>query len=451
VRSFGTVVAFGFGGPGLANNAIAFVRLEDERDRSVQEIVNGPEGLRSRFMREVEGAIALPTIPKAIGRGFGSPFQIVIQGDDLEELNAYAGQLVGRLRQSDYMTGVQSSFEINKPELRLTLDRNRAAALGVSILDVSRTLQILFGGLDLSRITEGGEEYDVIVQLQRESRLIPRDLDRMHVRNDSGQLIQLSSLVRRETGPAPNRIEHYNRLRSATVSGTPVEIPLGTAMDRVEALVKEDFPAGFRYEWAGEARDLREAGHEIWWVFFLALVIVYMVLASQFESLIHPFTVIVAVPLAAVGAVGLLWILNQGGEAGWWTPISAMNNNLFSKIGFVLLVGLVTKNSILLVEFANQRRAAGLNAHEAMKEAGRIRLRPILMTAFSTIAGILPIAIGFGAGAESRRPMGIAVVGGMLTSTLLTLVVIPVIYTLFSDVREAFARRRARTAPAPAS
>jgi multidrug efflux pump len=321
----------------------------------------------------------------------------------------------------------------------------------VSILDVSRTLQILFGGLDLSRITEGGEEYDVIVQLQRESRLIPRDLDRMHVRNDSGQLIQLSSLVRRETGPAPNRIEHYNRLRSATISGTPVDVPLGTAMDRVEALVKEDFPAGFRYEWAGEARDLREAGHEIWWVFFLALVIVYMVLASQFESLIHPFTVIVAVPLAAVGAVGLLWILNQGGEAGWWTPISAMNNNLFSKIGFVLLVGLVTKNSILLVEFANRRRAAGLNAHEAMKEAGRIRLRPILMTAFSTIAGILPIAIGFGAGAESRRPMGIAVVGGMMTSTLLTLVVIPVIYTLFSDVGEAFTRRRARTAPAPAS
>jgi multidrug efflux pump subunit AcrB len=159
-----------------------------------------------------------------------------------------------------------------------------------------------------------------------------------------------------------------------------------------------------------------------------------MTLAAQFESLVHPLTVMLALPLAAIGAFGLLWLLNFGGKIGLYPPIPAMNINLFSQIGLVLLVGLVTKNSILLVEFANQQRAKGLGSHEAMIEAGRVRLRPILMTAFSTIAGILPIAIGFGAGAESRRPMGVAVAGGMLTSTFLTLVIIPVIYTLFSDL-----------------
>jgi multidrug efflux pump subunit AcrB len=178
----------------------------------------------------------------------------------------------------------------------------------------------------------------------------------------------------------------------------------------------------------------------------LALTIVYMTLAAQFESLIHPFTVILSVPLAFAGALGLLWLLNLGGKVGLYSPIPAMNVNLFSLIGLVLLVGLVTKNSILLVEYANQQVARGADSHEAMSRAGLVRLRPILMTAFSTVAGILPIAVGFGAGAESRRPMGVAVVGGMLTSTFLTLFVIPVVYTLFSDLAARFHRKPA-TAP----
>jgi multidrug efflux pump subunit AcrB len=206
-------------------------------------------------------------------------------------------------------------------------------------------------------------------------------------------------------------------------------------------------PAGFLYDWSGESRYLRDTGKEVWLVLVLALIIVYMVLAAQFESLVHPLTVILAVPLAAVGAFGLLWLLNFGGKIGVLPVIPAMNLNLFSQIGLVLLVGLVTKNSILLVEFANQQRAKGVNARDAMLQAGIVRLRPILMTAFSTIAGILPIAIGFGAGAESRRPMGVAVVGGMLTSTFLTLLIIPVAYTLFSDLAERFQRKQA-SAPA---
>lgn len=449
VQSFGSVTAFALAGPGQANSSILFIRLKEERQRNVQEIVGGPNGLRAQFFNQVEGALAIPLIPKAIGRGFGAPFQLVIQAQDLGELDRYGTELLNKLRKEGFLLNIRSSYEVNKPELRVNIDRNRAAVLGVSIEDISRTLQMLFGGLDLSRIKLEGKEYDVIAQLERMSRLTPQDLEKLYVRNTKGELIQLNSIVSYQTGAAPNTIEHYDRIRSATISGTPVGVPLGTAMDRVEAILKSDLPPGFLYKWAGESRDLQDAGKEIWWVLLLALIIVYMVLAAQFESLIHPFTVMLAVPLAGVGAFGLLWLLNFGGQLGLYPPIPAMNINLFSQIGLILLVGLVTKNSILLVEFANQQRAKGVSAHDAMLQAGLVRLRPILMTAFSTIAGILPIAIGFGAGAESRRPMGVAVVGGMLTSTFLTLLVIPVVYTALSDLALKFRRKPAKVESAP--
>jgi multidrug efflux pump subunit AcrB len=342
----------------------------------------------------------------------------------------------------------RSSFEVTKPELRLDIDRSRAAALGVSIEDISRTLQILFGGLDLSRIKLDGKEYDVIAQLQRGSRLLPQDIDRVYVRNQHGQLVQLSSIVSRRENAAPNAIEHYNRLRSTTISASLNGIPLGTAIQRVEALLKEDLPPGFLHDWSGESKEFTDSGGEFFFVLGLALIITYMVLAAQFESLVHPWTVILCVPLAGIGALGLLWLVNFLSKTGILPQLVSMNINLFSLIGFVLLVGLVTKNGILLVEFANQRRAAGISAQDAMMEAGLVRLRPILMTAFSTIAGILPIAIGFGAGAESRRPMGIVVVGGMLSSTFLTLFVVPMVYTMFSDLTTSALRK---SEPLPAT
>ncbi|MBI3417242.1 MAG: efflux RND transporter permease subunit [Verrucomicrobia bacterium] len=443
VQSYAAIVAPGMQGPGQANQGIMFITLKDERKRNVQQIVNDPGGLRSQFMGQVEGAMAMPNLPKAIGRSFGAPFELILQNQDLDALNKTANDIANKLRKAGFMQTVRSSFEVNKAELRVNIDRNRAASLGVSIEDISRTLQILFGGLDLSRIKLGGKEYDVIAQLQRESRLTPRDLDRLYVRSATGELIQLSSIVSHQAGAAPNTIEHYSRLRSATVSGTPAGIPMGTAMERTEEILRTELPPGFTYSWGGEARDLQDAGREIWWVLALAIIVVYMTLASQFESLIHPFTVMLALPLAWVGAFGLLWLLHFLGAIGVIPVLPAMNLNLFSQIGLVLLVGLVTKNSILLVEYANQQCAKGASARDAMIEAGVVRLRPILMTAFSTIAGILPIAIGFGAGAESRRPMGVAVVGGMLTSTFLTLVIIPVVYTLLSDLAAKFQRKPA--------
>ena len=437
VQTFGAVVAPAFAGPGQANFGVIFVRFKDhsQRKRSVQDIVHGPGGVQQRFFAEVEGALAIPNLPKAIEISFrDSPFELILQNQDLDALNKTAQDIANKIRAMNNLRYVRVGFEVDKPELRVSIDRSRAAALGVSIEDISRTMQILFGGLDLSRIKVRGKEYYVMAQLARQSRLTPQELDKIFVRNNKGELIQLSSLVTYTQGAAPNSINHYGRLRSASITASTGLVPIGTVVKEVEAMLARELPSGSLYAWGGDAKNLRDASTEIWWVLGLAAIIVYMTLAAQFESLVHPLTVMLALPLAAIGAFGLLWMLNFGGKIGLYPPIPAMNINLFSQIGLVLLVGLVTKNSILLVEFANQQRAKGLGSHEAMIEAGRVRLRPILMTAFSTIAGILPIAIGFGAGAESRRPMGVAVVGGMLTSTFLTLVIIPVIYTLFSDL-----------------
>jgi multidrug efflux pump len=451
VTSYGAILAPGMGGPGQATTGILFVTLKDkhERQRSIQEIVYGPGGVSERFFNEVEGGLAIVNLPKAIEVSFGSSFELIVQNQDLNALSKTAQALANKIRGLNALRNVRVGFEVDKPEIRVAVDRNRAATLGVSIEDISRTMQVLFGGLDLSRIKVAGKEYYVMGQLERQSRLRPQDLDRVFVRNSRGELIQLSSLVTHTQGAAPNSINHYGRLRSASITASPGIVPIGTVVKEVEQILATDLPVGTLYAWGGDARNLRDASSEVWWVLGLAAIIVYMTLAAQFESLIHPLTVMLALPLAGVGAFGLLWVLDLGGRLGFYPPIPAMNINLFSQIGLILLIGLVTKNSILLVEYANQQRAKGSSAHDSMVQAGIVRLRPILMTAFSTIAGILPIAVGFGAGAESRRPMGIAVVGGMLTSTFLTLLIIPVVYTVFSDLADRLHRGR-QTSMVPA-
>jgi multidrug efflux pump len=443
ISSYGAMVAPGFSGPGQASFGIVFVTFKDrsERTRSTQEIVNGPGGIAQRFYNEVEGGFAIANLPKAIEVNFrDSPFELILQNQDLDALSQTTTAIANQLRGLTNAAGqpmlrnVRVGYEVDKAELRVNIDRNRAAAMGVSIEDISRTMQILFGGLDLSRIKVDGKEYDVIAQLQRESRLTPRDLDKVFVRNTKGDLIQLNTLVTRTQGAGPNSINHYGRMRSASISASPGSVPIGVVIEEAEKVLARGLPPGFLSAWGGDARNLKDANTEVAFVILLALAIVYMTLAAQFESLVHPFTVMLALPLAGVGAFGLLWVLDRLGKMGIITPIPAMNINLFSQIGLVLLVGLVTKNSILLVEYANQQTEKGVAPLDAMIQAGVVRLRPILMTAFSTVAGIIPIAIGFGAGAESRRPMGVAVVGGMLTSTFLTLIVIPMVYVLFSSL-----------------
>lgn len=437
VEGFFTAVALSRGGPGQADQGLSFIRLKEKRDRHVRDIVNGPQGLRGQFFGKIEGALVIPIIPKAIGGGFSQPFQLVLQHPDLDELNRIAEEFSNKLRQEGFLLNVRSTFELNKPELRVQINRDRAAVLGISVQDISRVLQIMFGGLDLAKVNLGGKEYDVIVQLERQSRLTPSDLEKIYIRNADGQLIQLNNLIDYETGGGPSAINHFNRMRAATIEATPLDIPLGTAVEKTEALLKATEIPGLRYEWDGEAADLKESGSETIFILLLAVLIIYMVLAAQFESLKDPLVIMFTLPLAVFGALGSLWGLAQVDKmamAGlsFLPRIPAMGINLFSQIGIIMLIGIVTKNGILLVDFANQQMAKGAGAMRAMMDAGKMRFRPILMTAFSTIAGILPIAIGFGAGAESRRPLGVAAVGGIALGTFLTLFVIPVVYVAFN-------------------
>ncbi len=451
---FFSAVALAREGPGRTNQGFMFVRFEEDRQRRVQDILEGPRGLGARFFSEVEGAIAIPILPKAIGGGMGQSFQLVIKHPDMRRLDTYAQELTNRLRGEGYLQNLRTNFKLNKPEVRLTIDRDRAGTLGVSVSEISRTLQILFGGQDITSVKREGKEYEVMVQLEPGARLLPDHILNQYVRGQTGRLVQLGNVVRLEKGGSPNAVFRYNRLRSATIEATPADIPLGTAMARVERILEKSMPDGFRYEWAGEARDLRQTGNEIYLVIAIALIVVYMALAAQFESFLHPLVVMVAIPLASIGAFGTLYLLNRVNDLGTslyeWTHyapeapewahtaseivprLPSMNINIFSQIGLLLLVALVTKNAILLVEFANQQMKKGKGAVEAMKQAGLIRLRPILMTSFSTIMGIMPIAIGFGVGAESRRPLGVVAVGGMVTATFFTLLIVPVFYVFLT-------------------
>lgn len=459
VEGYFTAVALARGAPGQSSQGLAFVRLRSGDRPHVRDIVGGPFGLGARFMSEVPGALAFPIIPKTVG-GFSQPFQLVIQSSDLQRLDAFAQELRMRFMSEGFFNfPPRSTFEITKPELRVGIDRDRANALNVSIQEISRTLQVMLGGLDLSTLKRDGREYEVIAQLDRENRLVPSDLERIFVRSRDGRLIQLSNLVELREAAGPNAIERFQRRRSTTIEGSPSAGNLGTVMARAEQILAETLPPDFSYDWKGEARSLRETSGEIYFFIVLATLVVFMVLAAQFESLKHPFTVMIALLLAAPGALGLLWLLswvNYFGELffGWanYAPdppaiagilagiiprIPAMNLNIFSQVGLVLLIALVTKTSILLVEFANQGVARGLDPKEAMLQAGMIRLRPILMTSLATIAGILPIALGLGEASEARRPLGVVAVGGMVSSTFLTLLVVPVIYVLIAGKRKA--------------
>ncbi len=455
-----TAVALPFGGPGNPTRGFAFFDLEKDERRHIREIVQGPNGLGARLFKEIEGALAFPIIPKAIEVGFSQPFQLVLMNPDINELESYSQELINRLRSEGYLVNIRRDVQMTKPELKVSVDRDRAGALGVSIQEISRTLQVMFGGEDLSDIKVDGKEYEVIVQLDRMKRLTSSDLERLFVRTNTGELIQLNNVVRFTTGSGPNKIQRFQRLRSNTIEATLAGVTLGTAVDRTENILNETMPPGFSYDWKGEARDLRATNIDLYLFALLAIMVVYMVLAAQFESLVHPFTVLLALPLAFLGAFGALYVLNwidfiaaslygavhYGGVdnsfiimlQGLINRIPSMNLNIFSQVGLVILIGLVTKNSILLVEFANQRVAEGMTAKSAMLKAGLIRFRPILMTSLATIAGILPIAIGFGDAAEGRRPLGVVAVGGLFTSTLLTLFIIPVFYTLFSDLAAKF-------------
>ncbi|HEX6990513.1 MAG TPA: efflux RND transporter permease subunit [Gemmatimonadales bacterium] len=419
----GNFSIIGFGGN--VASGIMFVRLTDwdKRSRSVDDILNE---VRPRLFG-IPGIFAFAQNPPAFG--FGNPVQFVVQNPNFDSLKFAMDTMVTRARGITGLLNVDTDLRVNKPQLEVNFDRDRAEDLGVPIRDVAGTFQTLLGGRRVSTFTRDNKLYDVMVQLEAEDRATPSDMTGLFVRSENGGMVQMSSLIKSAENVGPRQLNHFNRVRNFTLQASLAPgFTLGEALDSLNALATEVLPRGSSVALAGESRELNESGSSLYFAFLLALVVVFMVLASQFESLVHPFTVLLAVPLAVTGALITLWIAGS-------------TINLYSQIGMILLIGLVTKNSILLVEYANQLKERGMTSLDAVREAGRIRLRPILMTSVATIMGAIPIAYGLGAGSISRRPLGYAIVGGLLFSTALTLFLIPVVYVLFDGLRE---RRLAR-------
>lgn len=420
-----------FGG---VNQGIMFVRLEnrDDRDVDIQEIVGEIRGQ----LYGIPGVMAFAQIPPSIG--FGSPVNFVVRNPDFDSLTVGMDQFLARARQIPGLLNVDTDLKVNKPELTVSYQRDRAEDLGVAVADVSSTLQTMLGGRRVGTFTRESKLYYVMLQLEEEDRETPADMTNLYVRGRDGTPVKLDALATVEETVGPTELNHFDRVRSFTLTaGLQEGFTLGEALDSLEAVAAEVLPRGSTTALSGESREFEESGNALIFAFLGALVFVYMVLAAQFESLIHPFTVLLSVPLAVTGA--LFTLLLTGSTL-----------NLFSQIGMVLLVGLVTKNSILLVEYANQLKERGMETVDAVLEAGRIRLRPILMTSVATIVAMTPIALGLGAGAASRRPLGYAIIGGMVFSTVLTLFLVPVVYILLDVARERVRQRRAALAPASA-
>jgi multidrug efflux pump len=412
-----SVIALGIGAPGAVNEGAMFTSLHpwEKRERSQQAVV---EQLRGE-MTAIAGIQAFPAnLPSLGGDGAQTPVSLVLQGPDVGALARYADDIVRRGQAIPGIVNLRTDLLLNKPQLEIDIDRDRASDLGVAVRDIATTLQVLLGGLDLSTFKLRGETYDVIAQLDRDARATPRDLYGLYVRGAAGRLVPIASVARVRETVTPRSLPHFDRMRSATLSaglaqGAPAEEVLPDGQ-------------GYRVTVAGESEDFYESTNALLFAYVLAVLIVYLVLAAQFESFLDPLTILVAVALSFTGALVALLATGQ-------------TLNLYSQIGLVMLVGLVTKNSILIVEFANQLHAAGRGLVDATITAARTRFRPIVMTALSTIVGILPIALGLGTGGESRAPLGIAVVGGMVFSTLLTFVVVPGVHLALQSLRERMA------------
>ena len=413
-----TATGVGFGGPGRVTNGFVFMGLkpEDQREKSQQEIVQ--ELFPQLF--SIPGVLAFVLNPPSVASDFNfTPVSYVLQADSYEELQSAVGTMMAQASQLGYLINLDSDLRLNKPQLEITIDRERAASLGVSVTDIGGTLETFLGGRVVTNFKRGAKQYDVIVQLKPTDRATPSIIESIYLRGNGG-LVQLANVVNVKESVAPKELNHFNRVRSATITASMVPgVSLGQALKDLDRIADASLPATIKRDLTGQSREFRDSSSALYFLFLFAVVFIYLVLAAQFESFIHPLTILFSVPLAVAGALIALFLFKQ-------------TMNIFSQIGLIMLIGLVTKNAILIVEYSNQLRERGQRLFDAVAEASTIRLRPILMTSFSTIFGILPIAIGLGAGAEARRPLGIAVVGGMLLSTFLTLVLVPVVYTLLA-------------------
>lgn len=417
----------GFGGGGGVNSGtarIAFVD-PDKRTRSQSEIARAI----SKKLPQFNNARIFPVEEQTISVGLGSrgslPVQFILQNLDFEKIKEVIPKFLEEARKDKTFSNVDVNLKFNKPELQLTIDRIKAKDLGLSISDVADVVSSAFSGRRLAYFIMNGKQYQVISQVELKDRQEPGDISNLYVRNSRGENIPLTAVVKLEENSNPPTLYHYNRFKAATISASLAEgKTIGDGVKAMQAIGDKLLDETFQTALSGASRDYAESSSNTSFAFGLALVLIYLVLAAQFESFKDPFTIMLTVPLALAGALLSLWIFDQ-------------TLNIFSQIGMIMLIGLVTKNGILIVEFANQKREFGLQKREAVIEASAQRLRPILMTSLATALGALPIALSIGAAATSRMPLGIVIVGGIMFSLILTLFVIPAVYTFISGKHEA--------------
>ncbi|WP_345841001.1 efflux RND transporter permease subunit [Shewanella algae] len=408
----------GWGGSANFSNGMAIIVLNDwGQRRPAKEIIND---VRAR-LADLAGVRAFPVMRQAFGRGVGKPVQFVIGGPSYEELARWRDIMLEKAAENPNLVGLDHDYKETKPQLRVVIDKDRAADLGVSIAHIGRTLESMLGSRLVTTFMRDGEEYDVIIEGNRDSQNTASDMQNIYVRSDrSKQLIPLSNLVSIEEFADASQLHRYNRMRAITLEASLAEgYSLGEALDYLNDLAHTYLPAEALISYKGQSLDYQESGSSMYFVFLLALGIVFLVLAAQFESYIHPMVIMLTVPLATVGAlVGLL--------------LTGQSLNIYSQIGIIMLVGLAAKNGILIVEFANQLRDKGVDFDAAILQAANQRLRPIMMTGITTAAGAVPLVLAEGAGAETRFVIGVVVLSGILLATLFTLLVIPVAYSLFA-------------------
>jgi len=415
------VTAPGFSGAGALNSGFVSLSLTppSERTRSQEDIAKSLMPHLSRLNYAKSIVSQEQTI--SVGRSFRSlPVQYVIQAQTFEKLKSIIPVFMEEVSKHPVFAVNDLDLKFNKPEIRVDIDRERAQELGVSVRDVAESLQLYFSGQRYGYFLKNGKQYEVIGEADRGYRDDPSDLSSLYVRNNRGELIPISNVVRLKEESSPPQLYHYNRYLSATVSAALAEgYTIGQGIEAMDEIARKALDESYQTALAGISKDFKESSSGLYFAFLLALALIYLALAAQFESFLDPLIIMITVPLALVGALWALQLFDH-------------TLNIFSEIGIIVLVGIVTKNGILIVEFANQKMEEGMDAFEAAVFAATQRMRPILMTSIATVLGVLPIAVAFGAAATSRIPMGVAIIGGLLFSLILTLFVIPAIYTFFN-------------------
>jgi len=419
IRSYFMAIGMARSGPGKVNEGIFFVRLHhhSERERHQEDI-----------MQEIREKIAqVPGVKGYVlelqGPGGGdAPLQVVLNNPDISELAAQQETVMQWMRGQPEFVRVRSNMQLDKPEVRVFVQREKAQEMGVTVAEISNTLRYVFGEPDITEIDRMGERYDVITEIESKEN-VPDTIYRLYARNQAQEMVSLANLVEIREAVGPSEIHHFNRGRALTISSQlPPGVALGTALDKLQNFLDTQLPKDFRTDITGQSQDFKESFYHLTVALIFAVIFIFLILSGQFESFLHPLTILMSLPLAGIGAFGALYALG-------------MTLSIFSFIGIIMLLGLVTKNAILLVDYANVLVARGYTVMEAARHAGMVRFRPVLMTAISTILGIMPIALGFGAGGEARAPMGVCICAGMFAATALTLLVIPVVYTLFDALQ----------------